>query len=262
MVARNPEDPWPSYVRERVEQVVAQTGYTVVIQEEVHLEFDSVVRFASPLSPRHEISYSPAYRAFASHFVLSSLEKIRRYFAAPVVDRYVPSLVGSGYLPADEELELERRLIRVSPHVVAAVSRQLQSGLVRQLTSFPLDARVELDLFATVPEHREQQLAYLRRQLMDLEPHFSLKIAALSPPRTYAASSAMNCAFAELCSRLTGERPSRRAEESPHRLQGLDLVALLDAVNEPSHAGDRKVTDAWARALGLGEFYEWVSMDA
>lgn len=261
MAAPAHEHRLPGYVLAAVEHVIEISGFPVTVHEEDYLEFDSVVRFASPSSPQHEISYSPSYREFASHFVFSSVEKIRRYFAAPVHERLVPCMVGRGYLPADEQEELARRLICVSPRDLPAVSRQLHGGLVRQLTSFPLDARVERDLFATVSEHRDRQTAYLRRQLKDLELHFSRAIEAFSPPKTYAAASAMNCAFAEVCAGLTGERSPRGARHSAHREQGTQLVTLLNSIREPGHQGDRQVTDAWALQLGLRACYEWIRLE-
>lgn len=261
MVAPSSPGNLPDYVLAAVQHVIELSGYPIMVEELEHLEFDSVVKFASAAAPCHEISYSPGYREFASHFILSSVEKLRRHFAVPVQERFMPCRVGSEHLPADEERELKRRMIRADPQILAAVSRQLHTGLVRQLTSYPLDARVELDLFADFPEHHEQQLAYLRRQLRDVEPHFSDEIEAFSPPKTYAAVSAMNCAFAEICAKMTGEGPMNAVRNSRHWETGRELVSLLDAVREPGHVGDRAATDAWASRLCLRARYEWVHVD-
>lgn len=255
----NPQD-LPVYIRQRLEQVIRTTGSKVAIEEAEQLEFDSEVGYASGNSAVHHIRYTKSYCDHREHFILSSLEKIARFFAAPADQRYLPVILRE-YLPREEEAELARRVPSVSGLLVRELSQRLAVGLVRQLLSFPLDVRVELELSTTLPEHRERQLAYMRAQLQDLQPHFSLQIEAFSPPWSYAASSTMNCAFAEVCARLTGERPARAIRFSPYRKQGQRLVELLDQVAEQGHVGDRQAQDRWAMELQMVGWHDWIRWD-
>ena len=57
---------------------------------------------------------------------------------------------------------------------------------------------------------------------------------------------------------MTSRRCSSRRS---HRGLGERLRELLHAVEEPGYPGDRLVTDAWAVALWLRDWYEWRRLD-
>jgi hypothetical protein len=86
------------------------------------------------------------------HFVLSSLAKIERFFDAPDAERRVPVVDMNGRLSADEELELSRRAPGITRQVLLKMSNHLHVGLARQLLSFPLDLRVEQELYGALPQ--------------------------------------------------------------------------------------------------------------
>ncbi len=250
----------PPYVRTLLENVIAITGYRVAIEEAELLECDSEVRYASAEAPIHHIRVSPEFRDHRAHFILSSLAKIGRYFSAAPTDRRLPIVDVAGRLPQQEEAELRQRLSGAPEALIAEMSNRLHVGLARQVLSFPLDLRVEQELYGALPEHQPLQLAYLRRQVTDFEPHFSPAIEVVSPPTAYAASSAMNCAFAEFCSGLTGERLPRAVRYSSHRAQGDRLLGALSTVaSGQGHVGDRQAQDAWAQLLGLRGLYKWTT---
>jgi hypothetical protein len=250
----------PSYLRSLLERVICKTGYRVAIEEVELLEFDSEVRYASADAPIHHIRVSRDFRDHRSHFVLSSLAKIDRYFSTPTADRRLPVVDMAGRLAHDEETVLRRRLPGAPEALIAEVSNRLFVGLARQLLSFPLDLRVERELYDCYQAHHPLQLAYLARQVRDFEPHFSPQVESVSPPKAYAASSAMNCAFAEICAGLTGERLPRVVRYSRHRLRGEELLHALDACSTVGgHAGDRLAQDSWAQTLGLRDLYAWSS---
>lgn len=248
----------PNYVRERLRRVIETTGYPVVVEQVGMLEFDSEVGYGSADSPRHQIRVSHEYVEHRAHFILSSLAKIQRFFDAPDTERRVPVVDMHGRLAADEELELARRAPGVSRQVLLQMSNHLHVGLARQLLSFPLDLRVEQELYGAIHEHHGLQIAYLTRQVGDFEAHFSREIEAFSPPKTYAASSAMNYALAHFCADVTGEALPRPIRRSPHAGIGRNLLHLLEKLADvPGHVGDRQLQDAWATTLGLQHLYSW-----
>ena len=63
-------------------------------------------------------------------------------------------------LPEEEERELGLK-VPFRREALETISESMFSGLVRQLTSFPVDLRVEREISQELPEHQERQLALL-----------------------------------------------------------------------------------------------------
>jgi hypothetical protein len=132
-------------------------------------------------------------------------------------------------------------------------------GLARQLTSQPVDLRVEREVYEGLPEHRSRQLAYLERQLRDLEPHFTPEIAEFAPPRVYRAGSGMNVALGLGFAEIADATVPGAVLENGYRYLGDRLQGLLGRIDGAGLAGDREAVDAWAEELGLRDWYQWVA---
>lgn len=249
----------PPYAAFLVREVEARTGYPIRISGANAIGFDMQVRLARPGQPSHDVSYVPAYRQFAVHFLVNAARKVLRVYDAPADDRYVAAHRGGRRLPLKDEKDL-RRSFPIPETELQGISTFLFDGTVRQLTSFPVDLRVERELYEDLPEHRPLQRAYLRRQVEDIEPHFLPQVAAIAPPRIYAASTAMNVVLAEEAAELAGYAIGPLVRASPHRSKGERLRQLLDEEIRVGHIGDRDLTDAWAEELGLRDWYEWMPL--
>ena len=251
----------PDYAKELVADVRVRTGYPLRVLERNGLGYDSQVAMAGKRQPYHVLAYVPHYRGFRLHFIVNAAVKIRRFFELSPEERLIPVSPKGSRLPQSMEAELRRKLENPPEPVLQALSAFLYEGTVRQLTSMPVDIRVERETAETVPEHREAQHAYLARQVRDLEPHFLPQIAEFAPDLLYAASTAMNVVLAEEAAEIAGVQPGPMFRESPHRPSGHRLRAVLHGVKEPGYPGDIVVTDAWASELRLREWYEWRRLD-
>jgi|GEM_PF-2694077 len=251
----------PGYLVRLVQEVEEKTGYPVALTEEPGLGYDSITRFATADRPYHEISFVPEYRGFALHFLTVGMRKALRFWDVPEDERYVPASRADATLPEDLHAELLDKIPAQRGLDVDMLTRFLYSGTVRQLISVPGDVRVEREVAELVPDHRDDQRAYLERQVRDLEPHFSAEIEAFAPARLYAATTGMNVVLAEELADIAGLEPPTYVAESSHRALGHTLRARLNAEEEPGYAGDRNVTDAWAKELGLEGWFEWVRIN-
>src|SRR6185436_17068261 len=81
-------------------------------------------------------------------------------------------------------------------------SKIIRAGLVRQITSFPVDLRVESEIDKTLPEHRGEQEKYLKKQVADLTVTLDPSLQNTIPEKSYRDSTAMNIAFAENLGKL------------------------------------------------------------
>ncbi len=261
MVHARLQDELPDYAAALFSQVKEQTGYPLVVVEKEGIGYDSLVSMAGRTQPFHELAYVPLYREYRLHFIVNAAFKIRRVWDIPREERLLPVGEAGKRLPQEQEAELRRKLGNPPPVFLAGLSSFLYEGIVRQLTSMPVDIRVERETAELVPEHMPAQRAYLARQVKDLEPHFMPEIAQVAPDQIYAASTAMNVVLAEEAAEIAGVRPGPMFRQTPHRPLGQRLRELLHAVEEPGYPGDRLVTDAWADELGLRDWYEWRRLD-
>ena len=254
----------PPYCLALLDEVRSLSGRPLrIIEEPGGLEFDSEIRMARRGETEHVLSYRPEYRAYRAHFAVSSALKVLRQYREPPELRLMPYVDPSARLPDDEE-----RVLRQCPLLsglpvadVRAVSSFMHQGLLRQLTSFPVDLRVEREIAPTLPEHAGRQQAYFRRQVADLVPHFAPELERLAPPRTYRAISAMNVVLGIVAAEIGGvpEHPVFRG--SPHRTLGEALHDDLHAIRAPGRVGDYALTDRWAEQLGLWSAYHWAIAD-
>jgi len=252
----------PSYALHLMDQVLERTGCRIELAEEEGIGYDSLLRLAGREGPEHRVAYVPEYRDFGVHFLVSGAYKVLRIWDVPEQERYLPATETARGLPAEDLAELRRKLHHLCErHLEDTLSRFLYHGIVRQLTSVPVDIRVERKIADELPVHKPRQDAYLARQVRDFEPHFAPEIREFCPERLYAASTAMNVVLAEEFSELTGRTPADVIRTTPHRALGERLRERLHAVREDGYTGDRIATDAWAREVGMEGWFEWVRMD-
>lgn len=251
----------PDYAAWLLSDVAVRTGYPLVVVEKEGIGYDSLVSMAGRTQPFHELSYVPLYRQYRLHFIVNAAVKIRRVWDIPPEERLLPVGEAGKRLPQKQEAELRRKLGNPPPAVLAGLSSFLYEGTVRQLTSMPVDIRVERETAELVPEHMSAQHAYLARQVKDLEPHFMPQIAEFAPDQIYAASTAMNVVLAEEAADIAGVQPGPMFRQTRYRALGERLRELLHAVEESGYPGDRVVTDGWAHELNLRDWYEWRRLD-
>jgi len=213
----------PPYAASLVSTVAIRTGYPIRVTEEEAIGYDSELRIAGRRGPFHEIAVCPDYRDYRLHFLVNGAVKILRFWEVPPEKRLFPASERGKGLPSDDFRELRQKLRCLSPDQLEQFGRFLYGGMVRQLTSMPLDIRVERELAETFPEHSDAQRTYLERQVRDLEPHFLPELAEVCPERLYAASTAMNVVLTEEAAEIADVEPGRDFLETPYRPLGEKL---------------------------------------
>ena len=243
----------PGYCCSMLDEILNRTGYPFRLSEVTNLEFDSELKVASKHRPYHSLEYLSAYRDHRDHFVVNAKKKVLRLWDVPPDERYVPASSAVRGLPEPEYQKLRQKC----PLADQVFSVLLFGGLVRQLTSFPTDLRVERELSQELLKHKDRQLAYLRAQVRDFLPTLDERMLSVFPEGIYRASTAMNIAFAEEAADLAGESPGPIVKSHSSREKGEVLLHHLKSIDVPGLPGDRALTDAWARDLGLEGWYEW-----
>lgn len=236
-----------------VDRVRAETGYTLLVSSVPELEFDSELRIARQGQPYHSLAYQAAYASHRDHFIINACTKILRFWSDE--QRLVP-IGTTEELEAAQECEFEEKLEPSMQSLARPVSRYLAQALVRQLTSFPLDLRVEQAIRRSYPEHRVHQATYLRRQVREFLPTLSEAHLRYAPDVTWKASTALNIAFATIAADLINDTPPRAMRGHQSYPAATRLAAAFYQLDDTA-AGDRALTDTWARHLGLERTYRW-----
>lgn len=177
-------------------------------------------------------------------------------WGVPEEKRLLPGHQSGARLPLDIESDLADRLPVAARTALPKISQGLYEGMVRQVTSMPLDLRVERTIAATLPNHQEAQRAYLQQQVDDFLALFDPRIERCIPTSLYRASSAMNATFARAVAELVDTPVPRGIEESTFYHLSEGLLAHLNQ-EEDTYSGDRKATDGWATELGLSTWFSW-----
>ena len=252
----------PAYVGHALAQASIASGAPLaVVVERNFLEFDSDLQLAAGPVPLHTLRYSHALRPYHTHFLVSAATKVHRIFTLPAAERLVPGTPADSVLPQRYHDELQRKLHwSLSAAGVAQHARFLRTGLMRQLTSFPLDQRVESDLHCALPEHRPLQNAYLAFQVRDILPTFDDEVRRYVPDDLYEASTALSIAFAEHAASIAGVVPDPVVRSHASRHVAERLLEHLNKVELAGYTGDRELTDRWADELGLRDWYDWVPL--
>ena len=248
----------PEYCSELLSVVEHTTGYPLLVVEKNFLEFDSELSLARRGRRFHKLEYSSPYRRYLDHFLVNAAYKILRTWETAPEDRLMPA-AELQHLPEDDYRELAEKLPQnLDKRGIETMSRLLYADLVRQLTSFPVDLRVEQEIAQSLPEHSDKQLAYLRQQVRDFLPTLDEEMLSVFPERVYRASTAMNIVFAEEAAKLSGVAPARAFRHHKSRDSAERLLSRLEQIEEPGYLGNRLLTDAWAKELGLEGWYRWV----
>lgn len=248
----------PEYVRELVDEAQRISGGRLYAEEYKALPFDCELKMAVPGRSRHTLLYASSHREHLAHFFVNSAYKILRLWEAPENERYVPVPTGRQKLPQVLHNELAKKLLKLGlPQETMRLSHTLFAGLARQITSMPLDIRVEGEIALALPEHSERQMAYLELQVHNYLRAVEQDYGAVVPAHVADANIAMNLAFAEKAMEL-GERPLDAAFEK-HKCWPITqwLIDIYLSIDELGRKGDRLLVDAWAEELGLRDWYEW-----
>ncbi len=180
-----------------VSEIIDKSGFPLFVVEEDGIGYDSQLAMAGPTQPFHRLSYVALYRQHRLHFLVNAAVKIGRVWTVPPQQRLIPVSPRGNRLPQEFEEELREKLHNPPEPLLSKLSTFLYEGIVRQLTSMPMDLRVEREIAEMLSDHHEAQRAYLARQVKDLKAHFLPAIADVAPDKIYAASTAMNVVLAE-----------------------------------------------------------------
>ena len=125
-----------------------------------------------PFQQRHRVSCDSTniYKVATPCWQVDAAVKIQRVWTVPADERLIPASDASRDLPAKEEAELRRKLHGLSETAFKELSTYLYRGLTQQLTSMPVDIRVEREIKS---DHEDGQRGVRCSSNMNRQTHIS-----------------------------------------------------------------------------------------
>ncbi len=242
-----------------LEEVRVVTGKGVEFIERRDMQVYAGVKMARSSMPAHLMLYKPEHTGIINHLVAHECGHVLRLFGVPEEQRLVPMSDQHTKMAGLSSIEDEiHELSRVLPFgSLAKVVNMWFDGLVRQLTSFPSDMRIEQWLHDDYPELSVSQGASLRKQPEAAVQSLTARIAKRTPRTILEASNSMNYAFFSVMSNHIGDRALLgRYADSRYGRKGKELVTLWESCAN-NYAGDIEAVRKWAEFLGLSRWFGW-----
>ncbi|MBK7780591.1 MAG: hypothetical protein IPJ58_07335 [Ardenticatenia bacterium] len=137
-----------------------------------------------------------------------------------------------------------------------AFADRLLMGLGMQLRSMPVELRINAWLAERFPELREVQAVMVRRQLQ--ENARALDTRASVPGKVFRASIAMNAATALYWAGvLQDDALAAPYRQAGYLIDGRSLLKTWHTMDAAPEA-DRALIDAWATALNVRRWFQWL----
>lgn len=239
------------------DEVQRLSGRGVRVIPDPSLKVHSTMKTARGDAPFHVIAYNPKLAAHPEYLIAFQCGFLLRLFTTPPEQRVdFASRAGAAETISKEVSTL---LPPGTPSQVATqFASQLFSGLLLQIRSVPVGLRVDAWLAEEFPTLHALQRQQVERQLAENVQPLSGEFKAFVPRNIYLGSLAINAAFAAFWARVWNQPalllPYRAAG---HADRGARLLSEWDDIDHAPPA-DRTLMDAWATAIEVQDWYEWV----
>jgi len=134
--------------------------------------------------------------------------------------------------------------------------------LIRQLTNYPADMRIERWLKESYAGLAEVQEQSIRKQLRENEQVLTERISDFTPAKVYKASVTMNAVFARFRSLLyQDESPVWPYRRTPYWDSGYPPADEIWESGDAGYKSDVEAAKEWASYFDLEGWFEWKRVD-
>jgi hypothetical protein len=231
----------------------------VEVIEDDALQTTAVVQMASRRTlPVHLIRYKATAGQLPDYLICHQCAFILRLFACPPEERLQVAYAPAGYEAVSHLLQAHLGSQGYDQNVIRQAAERFLTATVTHLRSVPIGLRVSTWLAQDYPELAPLQRAQVMNELALNSESFSPQAQAIQPPAIHQAVMAINAAYALFWAQRY-KKPSlmQAYVQAGYRPQAGALLDIYhQTLADPAH--DRALIDAWAAALGLSGWYQWV----
>jgi hypothetical protein len=223
----------------------------------------AMVKIARENMPLHLIYYKNISSGNIDHLIAHECGHIYRMMSVPSEYRKVPASNTENKRIA--LIKIENELFKLSKDIpIEKLSSLFEiwfNGIIKQLTNFPVDMRIEQWIFENYPELRKSQKITIEKQIRENVQALSENIKKISPSFIYDASNTMNYAFASFMESLLDKKYITPYKRTKYPEVGTKLVRLLKDTKDEGYKQDIEIINNWSKILDLPDWFYWTDFE-
>ena len=239
-----------------VEQVEQVSGKAIDFRTIPGLRVRAQSSMARQRMAQHVILFNPKERPHLSHILAHECARILRMLATPPEERQVPASM-------PETLGLARNELRGEAQFLPEELRDEMTdmwihGLITQVTSQPVDVRIEEWIADNYPGLRQEQRRSLRTETRTVTANMSPDVRRTTAASIFRRANALNYAYLD----HIGDILERSFESKFAR--SLEIVTLgrsLSQVLDDDTASDHELVDRCAEAIQVHDWFIWLDFE-
>lgn len=223
----------------------------------------AMVKIARENMPLHLIYYKNISPGNIDHLIAHECGHIYRMMSVPSEYRKVPASNMENRQIAMTKIENE--LFKLSKDIpiekMSSLFELWFNGIIKQLTNYPVDMRIEQWIYDNYPELRKAQRITVDKQIRENVQALSEKIKKISPAFIYDTSNTMNYAFASFMESLIEKKYTTPYKRTEYPEVGAKLVKFLIKTKDEGYKQDIEIINKWSNLLGLSEWFYWTDFE-
>ena len=251
--------------RKIISRLEEKSGYPVQIVEAKNLPVFASLRVARGPVPAHILSFNtPPHDSSLDFIICWQCALVLRLFERGLDQRFQIASSPASIQQFEKILYApDGVVIKFGLDTLQAntLRDQLLQGLITHLYSVAVGLRVSDRLTLDYPELLEFESQHVERELNTNAQGLSEQACAALPREVFDATHKLNTAYALYWS----QRLEKPEIVNPYRSRGFEpagneLLKILERI--PNDAGhDYELVDAWAKVLGIRDWYTWVKYE-
>lgn len=214
---------------------------------------------------RVALRYDPGHAQELPYLAAHECGHLIRMYSVPPESRLMPVTTPQQHRKAiyDSAMGIERlSRLGMPDFAISEMIDFLHQGIVRQVTNFPADFRIERWLREKYPGLQEFQEPALRRQHVEQLKTIEPEVKEMTSQLMFYATNFMNAAYGRYMARLFQNRqlftPYRRTEFAD---RGKTMADGIWDSEDRGYFSDVADAQRWADDLGIGGWFEWRRLD-
>lgn len=223
----------------------------------------AMVKIAREKMPAHLVYYKNINASNINHLIAHECGHIYRMMSVPADKRKVP--ISNGFTRLIALNQVSGDFTKISDLVplekMDSIFDMWYNGIIKQLTNFPVDMRIERWIFENYPELRKAQRITIDNQVREHIHVLSEKIKKVTPLLIYDDSNIMNYAFALFMESLMNKKYTAPYKRTNYTELGTRIATFVIDTEDKGYRQDIEIINQWAEALGIKNWFEWGSFE-
>jgi hypothetical protein len=249
--------------QEILNRIYDLTGKPVEFIQKPDLPTLAMVKIARKKMPYHLIYYKDMNSSNFDHIVAHECGHIYRMMSVPAEYRKVPAANAESRQIALNHVENE--LLSLSKIIPISEINSLFdiwfNGIIKQVTNFPVDMRIEKWIYDEYSELRKGQKITIEKQIRENVQGLSKNIERITPLKIYEASNYMNCAFANFMGVVIGKKYLPPYKRTKYVELGTKLANLVLETDDKGYTQDIEIINKWVELLCIENWFFWEDIE-